>query len=457
MIKFIFSFLILISLSNCSFKATDSSTTSKGFGQTISAKDVVKVEEDGKTTFNLVDVYDYEDFYKQFELVETKSFNAEVTFGEKDIVYKPHPDFFGLDQLQIVVINKLNGDIVDTTVNIEVTEKEDIPSAYDDHFVYDDKESEQIFDVLSNDIDVDGDKITLKSVASLEKATIQIVSNKLKIIFDNDFTMQATDVVNVDYTIRDSNGNENSARLVLGGSAEVLTSDEDEIPVRVVFISSSDKKLTEKANEDAEEAVKILNNRSKKETQEHIKFKLAEVKEVEDDLFYNFCDPTKDNCVDYDRVANKYGESGKISLVFVNTISGAVAGISKVHRLPFSKEATVVSEYRGLVKNNTYVTEGTIFSHEIGHLVGMFHTQQIGAEENAWVSYSRCGQDLNYFQRANEIVEEPFKDDDGVFWDDFHNIMRSVVGKPSDDHGFFTSGYDPVFSKVLSCYRKRAI
>ncbi|ASP48664.1 tandem-95 repeat protein [Cognaticolwellia beringensis] len=111
--------------------------------------------------------------------------------------YTPNTDFNGVDSFTYQVISS-SGLTNTANVNIDVLPLNDSPIAVDD-VASTNEDSSVVVDVLANDIDKEGDTLSLVSV-SLENGTATIVNGKLNITPAQDFFGQ----INVTYVMTDN-------------------------------------------------------------------------------------------------------------------------------------------------------------------------------------------------------------------------------------------------------------
>ncbi len=448
---------LFIMFASCSFKVSDDGGIN-GLNPGLSNGDGIPIQEDSQHSYNIGEVFGISSFFQRYEVtsVYSKEFETSLSDGNQTLNIEPFPHFVGKETVNIYLKDKTSNALLVGDVNFNVYGKYDAPTTFIDHVRYEGQSSITI-DVLANDIDVDGDLLTIVSVDSVDDASITIENSKIVFTPDQSFDLPVNSSIDFNYLISDSTGLTASGIVTLFNSVTALQeSSEGLIPLKLVFLKSTDVSLSSDIEADADEALRVLNSKLKIGDQSFNGFYKLTVEEIEDNELYTMCDPTSSNCIDYDKLISRYNQKGAVTLVFVNSILGPVAGIARVNRLPFSSQATVVSEYRGLKRGNTYEENGTIYTHEIGHLLGLEHTQQVGEAENAWINYLNCGLVLTYFQRGGSYEIEPHNEN-GVLWNDYNNTMKSVISSQRIDKGFFTSGYDQVFNKVFSCYRARSL
>ncbi len=138
------------------------------------------------------------------EILITEEIDGHIitTLGKyPKIVYSPKANFNGQDTIYYKISDGNKGTAMGT-INVTVKSENDTPIAKEDEFSADENSESNIFDVLANDSDVDGDILTLESVINSEHSTTAIENNKLVYTPNADF--YGTDVIN--YTINDGNG-----------------------------------------------------------------------------------------------------------------------------------------------------------------------------------------------------------------------------------------------------------
>ncbi|WP_192943694.1 tandem-95 repeat protein [Vibrio diabolicus] len=93
------------------------------------------------------------------------------------VTYTPNDNYHGADSFTYIVTS--GGVSESTTVNVDVTPVNDAPVAKDDTAVTD-EDTPVTIDVLTNDNDVDGDKLSIESASvPKEQGTVEVVNGKL--------------------------------------------------------------------------------------------------------------------------------------------------------------------------------------------------------------------------------------------------------------------------------------
>jgi VCBS repeat-containing protein len=166
----------------------DAYTTTEEITLTVAAPGVLSndsdVEGDGLTAVLHTDV-----------VSGSLSFNSDGSFD-----YIPDDDFCGSDSFTYQA-SDVNGDSNIATVILNVTCVNDVPTAVDDDYTVDENSSDNVFNVLANDSDVDGDGLSLVAVSVPGNGTAVISGTTILYTPDPDFVGMDTST----YTISDGN------------------------------------------------------------------------------------------------------------------------------------------------------------------------------------------------------------------------------------------------------------
>ncbi|MCR9337377.1 tandem-95 repeat protein, partial [Vibrio alginolyticus] len=141
--------------------------------------DKATVVEDTPTIINVLGNDTFEGSDKVVSL-DTNHGPANGTVSvnpDGSVTYTPNDNYHGADSFTYIVTS--GGVSESTTVNIDVTPVNDAPVATNDNAVTD-EDTPVTIDVLPNDTDVDGDKLSIESASAPEtQGTVEIVDGKL--------------------------------------------------------------------------------------------------------------------------------------------------------------------------------------------------------------------------------------------------------------------------------------
>ena len=193
--------------------------------------DDIEVDEDGSVTFDPT----ANDVDPDGDPLEVDSFtqpdNGTVTQNpDGTLTYTPDPDYNGPDSFEVTITDP-NGETSTSTVNVNVAPVNDAPDAVND-VAETDEETTVTIDVLENDMDVDGDDLTITAASvPSEQGTVDIVNNELVYTPAEDFFGEAT----ISYSITDGNGGTDVAEVT------VTVNNVNDDPVAVDDIAETDE------------------------------------------------------------------------------------------------------------------------------------------------------------------------------------------------------------------------
>ncbi|HCG7110699.1 TPA: tandem-95 repeat protein, partial [Vibrio parahaemolyticus] len=188
------------------FTATDSSGES--ISQTVNftvapvadiVADKATVVEDTPTIIKVLgnDTFEGDD---QVVLLDTNNGPANGTVSvnpDGSVTYTPNDNYHGADSFTYIVTS--GGVSESTTVNVDVTPENDAPVAKDDTTITD-EDTPVTIDVLPNDTDADGDKLSIGSASvPKEQGTVEVVNGKLVFTPAENFNGDAE----ITYTVTD--------------------------------------------------------------------------------------------------------------------------------------------------------------------------------------------------------------------------------------------------------------
>jgi sorbitol-specific phosphotransferase system component IIBC len=177
----------------------------------VAVNDAAATDEDTAVTIDiLANDFDVDGDTLTVTAVTTPTNGIVVLNGDGSITYTPDPDYNGADSVSYTIIDG-NGGSDTAIVTIAVNPVNDPPVAVDDTTVTNEDTPVNI-DVLSNDIEVDGDTLTVESVT-------QPANGAAVIQLDNTIVYTPTTNFNgVDtftYTINDGNGSMDTATVTV--------------------------------------------------------------------------------------------------------------------------------------------------------------------------------------------------------------------------------------------------
>jgi len=163
---------------------------------------------------------------------------------------------------------------------------------------------------------------------------------------------------------------------------------------------------------------------------------------------------------------------GRISALYVKSFSNTINGLAIDIDVPLGggdsgiAAATIITMSSifdlpiGL--NNLF---GATLAHEIGHLVGFFHTAE--GNYDGVIAYNECGLDLRYpqFNRYNTMADTVMDPVLGTTyqhkdWNARSNLMTPFTPETHIPNfyqiGIYKSDYEPVFDQITECWFSRA-
>ncbi|HHX8285875.1 TPA: tandem-95 repeat protein [Vibrio diabolicus] len=188
------------------FTATDPSGESVNQTVNFTVAPVADIVADKATvvedTPTIIKVLDNDTFEGNDKVVSLDSNNgpANGTVSvnpDGSVTYTPNDNYHGTDSFTYIVTS--GGVSESTTVNVDVTPVNDAPVATNDNAVTD-EDTPVTIDVLLNDTDIDGDKLSIQSASVPEaQGTVEIVDGKLVFTPAEDFHGDAE----ITYTVTD--------------------------------------------------------------------------------------------------------------------------------------------------------------------------------------------------------------------------------------------------------------
>ncbi|HHF3072493.1 TPA: tandem-95 repeat protein, partial [Vibrio diabolicus] len=188
------------------FTATDPSGESVSQAVNFTVAPVADIEADKATvvedTPTIIKVLDNDTFEGDDKVVslDTNNGPANGTVSvnpDGSVTYTPNDNYHGTDSFTYIVTS--GGVSESTTVNVDVTPVNDAPVAKDD-IATTQEDTAVTIDVLTNDNDVDGDKLSIESASvPKEQGTVEVVNGKLVFTPAENFNGDAE----ITYTVTD--------------------------------------------------------------------------------------------------------------------------------------------------------------------------------------------------------------------------------------------------------------
>ena len=134
--------------------------------------------------------------------------NGTATIKNGKIEYIPNNGFIGNDKFTYTISDS-KGAKDSSTIEVKVSKKENNPPKATDDKATTDYETAVVIDVLSNDSDVDGNNITIKSISNPSNGNVKIENGKVKYTPNSNFSGNDT----FEYTIQDTQGSTDTASV----------------------------------------------------------------------------------------------------------------------------------------------------------------------------------------------------------------------------------------------------
>ncbi|KIC41891.1 hypothetical protein RA27_00255 [Ruegeria sp. ANG-R] len=140
--------------------------------------------------------------------------NGTAGIENGQIRYTPNANFNGSETL-IYTVDDGNGSTATATVIVTVTPENDGPVANQDAAVVV-EDGSMLIDVLANDIDIDGDPLTISDVSGAVNGTATVENGQIRYAPNADFNGSET----LTYTVDDGNGGSDTASVTVTVTAE---------------------------------------------------------------------------------------------------------------------------------------------------------------------------------------------------------------------------------------------
>ncbi|HCH3760153.1 TPA: tandem-95 repeat protein, partial [Vibrio parahaemolyticus] len=161
--------------------------------------DSADVVEDTPTIINVLgnDTFESTDKVVSLDAENGPKNGTVIVNNDGTVTYTPDDNYVGEDTFTYIVTS--GGVSESTTVSVDVTPENDAPVAIDDTAITD-EDTPVTIDVLPNDTDVDGDKLSIESASvPKEQGTVEVVNDKLVFTPAENFNGDAE----ITYTVTD--------------------------------------------------------------------------------------------------------------------------------------------------------------------------------------------------------------------------------------------------------------
>ncbi|MDG3398879.1 tandem-95 repeat protein, partial [Vibrio parahaemolyticus] len=161
--------------------------------------DSADVVEDTPTIINVLgnDTFESTDKVVSLDAENGPKNGTVIVNNDGTVTYTPDDNYVGEDTFTYIVTS--GGVSESTTVSVDVTPENDAPVAKDDTAITD-EDTPVTIDVLPNDTDVDGDKLSIQSASvPKEQGTVEVVNGKLVFTPAENFNGDAE----ITYTVTD--------------------------------------------------------------------------------------------------------------------------------------------------------------------------------------------------------------------------------------------------------------
>lgn len=250
------------------------------------------------------------------------------------------------------------------------------------------------YNLLSNDTDPEGKKLTLVSVSGERYGTVSITGEGL-LHYELSTESAQNRVERLSYVIKDEEGASSSGQVEITILAKKEEIPEEpsmqivEFPLHFHFIHyDQSTKVSETPQEDARALVDDLNKNLKKNGNQLIKFKLVKVKEhfsPNHHIMYNDSSGNDDIYA----VRDIYADPGVMNIIGVKSVSGGQSGgtigqaFTNVTLRAGSKSATGVFNMDYAMGELRSGRGATLVHHEIAHTLGAQHSvERSGVYQN---------------------------------------------------------------------------
>ena len=137
---------------------------------------------------------------------------VQIRPGGLDLVYQPNANFAGTDTFTYTITDNKGG--MDTaTVTVTVQNTPDAPDAKNDTATVAEASKNNIIDVLANDVDPEGGKLTVTKVTQGTGGTVAIGTGGANVVYTPNAGFSGSDIFT--YTITDPEGSTDTATVLV--------------------------------------------------------------------------------------------------------------------------------------------------------------------------------------------------------------------------------------------------
>jgi uncharacterized repeat protein (TIGR01451 family) len=143
-------------------------------------------------------------------LVQTATHGTLTLQENGSFLYTPFENYFGYDEFTYQANDSISLSNV-ATVNIAIYPINDAPKAFNDSYSVSEDSGESIFEVLTNDIDVEDDTLSITSITLSQNASVIIYGDAIRYTPDSDYC----GIDSFTYTISDGFGGTDTATVTV--------------------------------------------------------------------------------------------------------------------------------------------------------------------------------------------------------------------------------------------------
>ncbi|UCD37403.1 MAG: tandem-95 repeat protein [Fidelibacterota bacterium] len=197
----------------------------------LAVDDTVNMKEDSTASIPVL-ANDYDPDNDQLSISSyTQGMHGQVSVSPSDttVIYAPEPDFFGADSFTYELADGRGG-FDSAIVRVTVEGQNDDPVALDDEAITL-EDMAVLISVLSNDVDIDGDTLSVISTESGENGLVSIAAGDTAVVYTPEKDFNGSDTFA--YVVGDNNGGYDSAVVTV-----IITAINDSMDARDDTVST---------------------------------------------------------------------------------------------------------------------------------------------------------------------------------------------------------------------------